>query len=94
VPYGTGDVPNRTVACFFSHAGGFNAINPIFFWNSQESKEIIGSLIKGVHSFLKKHPGLKIKFSTGASDCPSVPSQLLEQGRSPANGKPHLPQAY
>lgn len=27
---------------------------------SQESKEIIGSLIKGIHGFLKEHPGLEI----------------------------------
>jgi hypothetical protein len=27
---------------------------------NQESKEIIGSLIKGVRAFLKKHPGLQI----------------------------------
>ena len=32
---------------------------------SQESKEIIGSLIKGVHSFLNKHPGLKIDIQDG-----------------------------
>ena len=32
---------------------------------SQESKEIIGSLIKGVHAFLKKHPGLKIDIRDG-----------------------------
>lgn len=32
---------------------------------SQESKEIIGSLIKGVHAFLKKHPGLKIEIQDG-----------------------------
>lgn len=32
---------------------------------SQETKEIIGSLIKGVQSFLKKHPGLKIEIQDG-----------------------------
>jgi hypothetical protein len=32
---------------------------------SQESNEIIGSLIKGVHGFLKRHPGLKIDVQDG-----------------------------
>src|SRR5256885_16793176 len=32
---------------------------------SQESKEIIGSLIKGVSGLLKKHPGLKIDVQDG-----------------------------
>jgi hypothetical protein len=32
---------------------------------SQETNEIIGSLIKGVSSFLKKHPGLKIDIQDG-----------------------------
>lgn len=32
---------------------------------SQESKEIIGSLIKGVHALLKKHPGLNIDIQDG-----------------------------
>jgi len=32
---------------------------------SQETKEIIGSLIKGVHEFLRKHPGLKIDIQDG-----------------------------
>jgi hypothetical protein len=32
---------------------------------SQESKEIIGSLIKGVHRFLKAHPGLHIDIQDG-----------------------------
>jgi hypothetical protein len=32
---------------------------------SQETKEIIGSLIKGVHGLLKKHPGLNIDIQDG-----------------------------
>ncbi|HZL36588.1 MAG TPA: hypothetical protein VFC78_14810 [Tepidisphaeraceae bacterium] len=32
---------------------------------SQESNEIIGSLIKGVNGFLKKHPGLQIDIQDG-----------------------------
>ncbi|HZK80971.1 MAG TPA: hypothetical protein VFC46_07890 [Humisphaera sp.] len=32
---------------------------------SQESKEIIGSLIKGIHGFLKRHPGLNIDIQDG-----------------------------
>ena len=32
---------------------------------SQESNEIIGSLIKGVHRFLKAHPGLNIDIQDG-----------------------------
>ena len=32
---------------------------------SQESKEIVGSLIKGVQSFLKRHPGLTIDIEDG-----------------------------
>lgn len=32
---------------------------------SQETNEIIGSLIKGVHGFLKRHPGLKIDVQDG-----------------------------
>jgi hypothetical protein len=32
---------------------------------SQESKEIIGSLIKGIRSFLQKHPGLQIDIQDG-----------------------------
>ncbi|MGH7213321.1 MAG: hypothetical protein ACREIT_00865 [Tepidisphaeraceae bacterium] len=31
----------------------------------QESQEIIGSLVKGVRSFLKRHPGLKIDIQDG-----------------------------
>lgn len=37
----------------------------ITVYYSQESKEIIGSLIKGVHGFLKRHPGLKIDVQDG-----------------------------
>jgi hypothetical protein len=32
---------------------------------SQDTKEIIGSLIKGVRAFLAKHPGLKIDIQEG-----------------------------
>ena len=32
---------------------------------SQESNEIIGSLIKGVNGFVKKHPGLQIDIQDG-----------------------------
>ena len=32
---------------------------------SQETNEIIGSLIKGVHGFLRKHPGLTIDIRDG-----------------------------
>jgi hypothetical protein len=32
---------------------------------SQESKEVTGSLIKGIHDFLKKHPGLNIDIQEG-----------------------------
>jgi hypothetical protein len=31
----------------------------------QESQEVIGSLVKGIHAFLKKHPGLKIDIQDG-----------------------------
>lgn len=32
---------------------------------SQDTHEVIGSLIKGVHAFLVKHPGLKIDIQDG-----------------------------
>lgn len=53
---------------------------------SQETREIIGSLIKGVHGFLKKHPGLQIDIQDGRGSLgASVTGEFLEQAGSAAD---------
>jgi hypothetical protein len=38
----------------------------ITVYRSQESGQVIGSLIKGIHPLLKKHPGLRIEVRDGS----------------------------